>query len=312
MYRETHIFFKILLAKAERIVYKDNTHLNFFTMKNLLFPLAVAAFCGLPVASALNADNARVSLDVRNGGDLRVSGIAYPETVFGGKEAGKAKAPAWQFVTIPLKVEAKSKGEHAPNFVDELKVHVYAVFNTEKGEDPIMLDKEITYVDIPLNTKSSGKVSEGNMNVGIFISPSDISKITNSTSKTELGDKLVAVAVEATFKGSPCVAGDSDPSYVVDSKFKQKLTGAWWKKSSKNKQGAELKAISETPFAPFYAPMFPPTKPLYGSADGSSSSYSPSSSSDAEESDTTVSSDTETTTTVSPTTSSTGKKSKKK
>ncbi|MCQ2364418.1 MAG: hypothetical protein MJ051_02535 [Akkermansia sp.] len=280
-------------------------------MKNLLFPLAVAAFCGLPVASALNADNARVTLDVSNGGDLRVESVS-PMTIFGGKDAKQSrtdKSTTWQYVTIPLKVEAKCKGDRSPNYVDELKVHVYAVFGGEKGDEPIMLDKEITYVDIPVNGKSGGKLSEGHMNVGIFISPANASKIINSNSKVELGDKLIAVAIEASFHDSPCIAGDTEPYAVVDAKYKQKLTGAWWKKTSKNKQGAELSAISETPFAPFYAPVFPPTKPLYGSAEGSgSASYS---SSDADSDTTTDStvSDSDTTTSV---TTGTGKKSKKK
>lgn len=283
-------------------------------MKNLLFPFAVAAFCGLPMAFGLNADNARVSLDVQGGGDLRVESVT-PMTIFGGKEAKQSrgdKTTTWQYVTIPVKVEAKCKGDRSPNFVDELKVHVYAVFGSDKGSDPIMLDKEITYVDIPVNAKSGGKLSEGKMNVGVFISPANASKIMNSNSKIELGDKLIAVAIEASFHDSPCISTDAEPFFVVDSKFKQKLTGAWWKKSSnsKNKQGAELSAISETPFAPFYAPVFPPTKPLYGSATGSSS-YTPSSSADD---DTTTADSTTTDSTATDTESpvTTGSKKSKK
>lgn len=283
-------------------------------MKNLLFPLAMAAFCGLPVASALNADNARVTLDVSNGGDLRVESIS-PMTVFGGKEAKQSrtdKSTTWQYVTIPLKVEAKCKGDRSPNYVDELKVHVYAVFGGEKGDEPIMLDKEITYVDIPVNGKSGGKLSEGHMNAGIFISPANASKIINSNSKVELGDKLIAVAIEASFHDAPCIAGDTEPFAVVDSKYKQKLTGAWWKKTSKNKQGAELSAISETPFAPFYAPVFPPTKPLYGSAAGSSSSSSSASSTGADDDADTASGSTASDDDTASPAVTTGKKSKKK
>lgn len=287
-------------------------------MKNLLFPIAMAAFCGLPMAFGLNADNARVSLDVSGGGDLRVESVV-PMTIFGGKDAKQSrgdKTTTWQYVTIPVKVEAKCKGDRTPNFVDELKVHVYAVFGSDKGSDPIMLDKEITYVDIPVSAK--GKIAEGKMNIGVFISPANASKIMNSNSKIELGDKLIAVAVEATFHDSPCLDTDTEPYFVVDSKFKQKLTGAWWKKSSnaKNKQGAELSAISETPFAPFYAPVFPPTKPLYGSATGSSSYTGSTSAADSTADDTTTESTghepaADTDSTSASTTSSTGKKSKK-
>ena len=48
----------------------------------------------------------------------------------------------------------------------------------------------------------------------------------------------------------------------------------------------QLRAISETPFAPFYAPAFPATNPLYGDAASTSSSapastgYSPAATTD--------------------------------
>ena len=48
--------------------------------------------------------------------------------------------------------------------------------------------------------------------------------------------------------------------------MKNRLKKGWWKKEDKAGIGVRLRAISETPFAPFYAPAFPATKPMYGEA----------------------------------------------
>lgn len=243
-------------------------------MNKKLLPLAVAAFFGLPVASALNAEYANVSLDVQGSSDLKVEPITPPTMGFSVKESkgkGSEKLASWQYITIPLRVNGKCRGDKNPNFVGELNVHVYAAFEgAGKDAAPILLDKEITYVEIPLSGKSSENKEwmEGLMNAGIFLSPSNAKKILgDDKEKIELKDKLIAVAVEASFEGSNCMHPKKEPFYIVSTKYKQKLSGAWWKKGSANKQNAELLAISETPFAPFYAPTFPPTKPLYGSAD---------------------------------------------
>ena len=61
----------------------------------------------------------------------------------------------------------------------------------------------------------------------------------------------------------------------MNKKMKNRLKAGWWKKEDKNGIGVQLRAISETPFAPFYAPTFPATSPMYGAADAPGS-YSPS------------------------------------
>lgn len=250
-------------------------------MNKKLLPLAVAAFFGLPVASALNAEYANVSLDVQGGSDLKIESANPPSMVFGAKESkgkGSDKLASWQYITIPLRVNGKCRGDKSPNFIGELNVHVYAAFEgAGKDAAPILLDKEITYVEIPLSGKSSENKEwmEGLMNAGIFLSPANAKKILgDDKEKIELKDKLIAVAIEASFEGSNCMHPKKDPFYIVSAKYKQKLSGAWWKKGSANKQNAELLAISETPFAPFYAPTFPPTKPLYGSVEAVSGTSS--------------------------------------
>lgn len=237
-------------------------------MKKSLLSLAVAAFLGLPVASALNAEFANVSLDAKPG-DLKVETVSYAGSPIAGKAKADDELTTWQYVVIPLKVDGKCRGDHYPNFLGELKVHIYAAFDGGKDADPVLLDKEITYVEIPLPGKSSENKdwSCGTMNAGIFISPANASKILGSANKgTKLKDKLIAVAVDASFDGTSCMHPTKEPFVIIDTKYKQKLTGSWWKKSSKNKGGAELSSIAESPFAPFYAPVFPATKPLFGSA----------------------------------------------
>ncbi len=237
-------------------------------MKKYLFSLAVAALCGLPTASAVDADHVRVTFKSK-GSELKVEAINTPVPgvdLFNTKRGGDA-SQTWHYVRVPLTVEGKAKGaDKGPNFVDELKVHVYMVFAAGKGETPIMLDKEITYVEIPLQGGKS------DINAGVFISPANASKILGDPSKIDFSNKLAAVAVEASFKGASCINTEVEPAVVLSHELNSKLNGAWWKKNANNKTGAVLNAISETPFAPFYGTLFPATKPLYGDADGAGSS----------------------------------------
>lgn len=291
-------------------------------MKKYLLPLAVAAFGSSLTASALDAEHVRVSFKAK-GPDLKVETINTPlpaVDVFSTKR-NEGSAP-WYCIRIPLTVEGIAKNNptgKGPNFVDELKVHVYAVFTAGKGETPILLDKEVTYVEIPLSpSNSADKPSKGEMNAAVFISPSNASKILGDPSKIDFGNKLAAVAVEVTYKDSPCIKDEGEQAVVISHDMDSKLNGKWWKKNSNNKTGAVLNAISETPFAPFYAPAFPATSPLYGPAmggvpgpgTGSSSSGStyPSSSSSTSTADDTTAADT----TDDSATEDTGKKKGKK
>ena len=177
---------------------------------------------------------------------------------------------------IPYTLRGKARGDKKALFVDELKVHAYLVFAVGKdGDKLILVDKEITYVDIPMSPKSD--VSENkNVQAAVFISPSDAARIcgagTSKVDKVDLAGKLAAVAVEFQFKGADCSKPDTDADVVVSKKMKNRLKKGWWKKEAKNEIGVELRAISETPFAPFYAPTFPATNPMYGPAGGASSS----------------------------------------
>lgn len=265
---------KILLAKAGGIVYKYSIYQTFAVMKKYLLPLALAAFGGSLTASALEAEHIQVALAAK-ATELKVETVNPPVPavdLFGTKRTA-AVAP-WYCVRVPLQVQGKARGSKKPDLVDKMQVRVYVVFVESKTADPIMLGKEITYVDIPLNPGTpSDKPSEGDMVAGVFISPADAAKILGGASKIDFSNKLVAVAVDATHKDEPCMKAEAptDQAVVIRHEWESKLNGKWWlKKSKKNaKAGAVLRAISETPFAPFYAPAFPATSPLYGPAEDS-------------------------------------------
>ncbi|MBQ3144059.1 MAG: hypothetical protein IJB89_06050 [Akkermansia sp.] len=250
-------------------------------MKRFFLPIAVAALCGLPEAAAISADYAQAELTLK-ANDAKVEQVVPRTEYFATKDSAKNINPAWHFVRIPYSLQGKSRGDKTPLYVDELKVHAYLVFAVGKdGEKLILVDKEITYVNIPLSPK--GDVSENkNVQAAVFISPSDAARICGSGSskveKVDLGGKLAAVAVEFKFKDADCGKPEADADVLVNKKMKNKLKKGWWKKEDKAGIGVQLRAISETPFAPFYAPAFPATSPMYGEASGSSYTSSSSSS----------------------------------
>lgn len=286
-------------------------------MKRIFLPIAVAALFGLPQAGALSADYAQAELTLKPS-DAQVEQVVPRTEYFATRDTAKNINPAWHFVRIPYTLQGKSRGDKTPLYVDELKVHAYLVFAVGKdGDKLILLDKEITYVNIPLTPKS-GMGENKNVQAAVFISPSDAARICGNGSskvdKVDLSGKLAAVAVEFKFKDADCGKPDTDADVLVDKKMKNKLKKGWWKKEDKAGIGVSLRAISETPFAPFYAPAFPPTSPLYGEATGSSSysssstgstGYTPSAA--TESTDTAADAPTETTEPVAPT-----KKSKKR
>lgn len=210
--------------------------------------------------------------------------------------------------TTPLYKGSKSKSETLPaRYVNELTVTAYVLFKKSdkaidksktsdgKGASPAnyyLLKKEITYVNIPMGKnakKDDGfkDLKEGGgyakMNVGLFLSPAAVLKLSGYDETQETDPKclnVAAVAIEPTFKGLPCrpIVKNSDSRltaialvstvYDKDLRKKKAFSGEkkWWVGSEEfAKTDAELSCISETPFAPFYAAGYPATKPLYGS-----------------------------------------------
>lgn len=261
-------------------------------MKRFFLPIVVAALCGVNQASATSAEYAQAELKLKPS-EAQVEQIVPRNEYFATKDTAKSINPAWHYVRIPYELHGRGRtADKAPLYVDELKVHAYLVFAVGKdGDKLIMLDKEITYVNIPLTPKSGGESENKNVQAAVFISPSDAARICDDDSskvaKVDLAGKLAAVAVEFRFKDADCAKPETEVSVLVGKKMKNRLKKDWWKKEDKTGIGVTLRAISETPFAPFYAPAFPPTSPLYGEAaassslSGGASGYTPSSATDS-------------------------------
>lgn len=256
-------------------------------MKRISLLLTVAALCGLNQASAVSADYAQAELKLKASG-AQVEQVVPRAEYFVTKDTNKAVNPAWHYVRIPYSLEGKCRdADTLPLYVDELKVHAYLVFTADKeGKKLIMLDKEITYVNIPLSPKTESSENK-NVQAAVFISPSDAARIcadgSSKVDKVDLKDRLAAVAVEFKFKDASCIKPDTEQSVLVNKKMKNRLSSQWWTKEDKKGVGAKLCSIAETPFAPFYAPTFPPTSPMYGSSVASApvADYVPASATDS-------------------------------
>ncbi len=250
-------------------------------MKHIFLPLFAAA-CGALTASALDATNARVSLVTKGSTVPKLEKISMPTfpgnngaDIFQGKHGATLTSPQWYYINVPIRVEAKARGDKDPQYVPALTVHIYAAITQGKKENPVLLDREVTYVEIPVDGKSKNGTE---VNVGVFISPANACKLAGDDPKADLTGKLSALAIEATFNGSNCMHPEEDPFIVFDPSLKNKLSGHWWKKRAGDTKGAALSTISETPFAPFYSPHFPQTSPIYSAQVASDSSSSASSS----------------------------------
>ena len=242
-------------------------------MKRISLLLTVAALCGLNQASAVSADYAQAELKLKASG-AQVEQLVPRAEYFVTKDTNKAINPAWHYVRIPYALEGKCRdASKLPLYVDELKVHAYLVFVADKeGKEGkkklIMLDKEITYVNIPLTPKVESSENK-NVQAAVFLSPADAARIcaggSSKVDKVDLKDRLAAVAIEFKFKDASCLKPDTEQWVLVDKKMKNHLSDKWWTKEDKKGIGAQLCSIAETPFAPFFAPTFPPTSPMYGS-----------------------------------------------
>lgn len=239
-------------------------------IKKFFISLLVAALCSLPVVSAQSAESVRVSLKKGlNAGDMEVTRVVPPGVTgafYNSKDVKLLKgesAYAWHMVRIPLQVAARA-GADKPTFVDELEVKVHVVMLGGKAADkPLLLTRDLTYVDIPLDPAAN---DDGTVvNVGVFLSPTDAMRICGAGVKNpELAKRLGAVAVTAKFKGAACNNTSANPGLIVSRDLKDKLTGSWWKKEGADTAGVTLKGIAETPFAPYFSPVFPATRPMYG------------------------------------------------
>ncbi len=265
------------------------------------FLTCCAAVCSALGAAAVDATSALVWIEKsadRPGAVnfAEVNNSAIPEA-----KQHTPQARTWQYVRVPLHFEGSVKeGKQYPHFLPEVRVKLTVVVETvdEKGQTRtsgssdgvprfVMLQKEMTCVDIPLVKSTRSNAAEAVMNVGMFISPADAYKL--SMKDGALAGKVAAVAIECKFKRAdsteyvvcspkdeklkhPKTNEDVYAAFVFshDADLKKMLKPRWWSKDAGNTLGTAPRAISETPFALNFNTLgFPTSRPIVGPAESS-------------------------------------------
>ena len=330
---------KFFLAKRLGEVYIDRANACIMIMKKLSLYLLFVSVLGIsPLHGAekwaADASDVRVNLSLE---DARPEIKAVPiqvdkvllqdkritDLMKNAKSVFKPVKQDWYVVNIPIEIKALGRKENKKTgkselcparYVDELKIKAYVLVENgkskkdsePKGEDYFLLEKELTYVDIPMEsvakkggdgfTESDG-AGYAKMSVGLFISPAAAMKLSDTPDKADAKFKVVAVAIAPTFKGSPCRTIPKDPKkapmdFVSDQKLYRllKTSTQWWKGATAShfvKTSTQLLSIAETPFAPYYACWYPALKPMYGEAPAASSSSSSAAAAEDDDSSTT-------------------------
>lgn len=235
-------------------MYKYSTHLNFSTMKRALFTILTAAVCGSMTATAVDATSVKVTLQAKSS-STKIEKMGTPQTApFPGTGLTAQPVVGWQVVNVPVKVEAKGKGDKSAQFVTALTFNVHLLVESDaKDGKPVKLSKEITYQDIPVS--GNGEISKTEMSVGVFIPPSSAVRI-NEKGKGDLKGKLLGVAIEASFNGKSCLKSGEPPYVIFDNNVKKNLKEKWWEKGMGD-GGAVLCSIDETPYAAWSGTFYP-------------------------------------------------------
>ena len=256
-------------------------------MKNILLSLLAAVSCGSLTVSALDAKFVRVIFEADDATPQTIKAEALSAPGGSGfiptKPVLKASTVPWQVVNIPVTLEAvgpkNDKGkEDKPQFISRIDFHVYLAFKTDAKEKggkepkPVLLDKEVSYVNIPVHPGTGAdSTCQNKMYVGVFISPSDAVRIkTEGKDRGVLDKSLMAVAVEASFNGANCMASkvkgkEKKRSKILDPSNNKYFKDLWWRMKGET-NGVELLTIAETPYAPFFAPFYPAVTPMFGPA----------------------------------------------
>lgn len=227
-------------------------------MKRALFTILAAAVCGSMTASAVDANAVKVTLNVK-GGATKVEKLAPPQGMsFAGASMSAQPVVNWQLVNIPVKVEAKAKGDEPAQFVPAIKFTAHLLFESDNNDGkPVKLSKEITYVDIPVS--GGGEAAKNEISLGVFIPPSSATRI-NVKGKGDLKGKLMGIALEAEFNNKQCMK-TGEPRFVIfDNNAKKKLTDEWWTKNM-GETGAVACSIDQTPYAAWAGTAYPQIAP---------------------------------------------------
>lgn len=228
-------------------------------MKSALFTILAGALCASMTASAADAKAVRVTLKAK-GNSTKIEKLPMPQGVaFPGAGMSAQPVVPWQVVNIPVEIEAPTK---AAQFVPQLTFTAHLLIESDSNDDkPVLISKEITYVDIPLSPGGEGATTT--MSVGIFIPPSSATRI-NTKGKGDLKGKLLGVAIEATFNDKQCMKTGESRSAIFDNTIKKKLSTEWWKKNMGD-AGAVACSIDETPYAAWAGSFYPAVLPAKNS-----------------------------------------------
>ena len=307
-------------------VYIDRANTRLVVMNkslSFLFLSALLCLCPLQAKEAVVATHVKASLNHKNiSGPQRFSALPQvtgsPDYFKSCSKLGLSslkdfKDSRWFVFNIPVVITGYGRMEggktEAATIIPELTFKVYLLYKPKeskgkkdgaetkddsKAAEYRILEKEITYVDIPLERGTLKKDKEKNtdvgyaeMSVGVFIPQAvacmmmgdeDPSKVTSGNDL-----KIAAFAVIPSVKGKECkavsVAGVSYGSkskqefgYIADKDLSRRFSSSslnWWDDKARERYGApsrgeRLMCISETPYAPFYNGMYPATRPLYG------------------------------------------------
>ena len=222
-------------------------------MKRALFTIFAIAAGAAMTASAVDATAVKVTLQAK-GTSTKIEKMGAPQTgTFPGSGLSTQPVVNWQVVNIPVKIEAKAKGDKSPHFVNAITFTAHLLIEGDgKDAKPVKLSKKITYVDIPV---SGGDIAKTEMSVGVFIPPSSAVRI-NEKGRGDLKGKLLGVAIEAEFDGKQCMKSGEPRHAIFDNTTKKKLSEEWWTKSWAE-TGAVACSIDETPYAALAGNFYP-------------------------------------------------------
>lgn len=180
----------------------------------------------------------------------RPKGMDSPTVNPGGREMS-FKPKQWMLLEAKMNVQAAPAPK--TGYLDSIIVRFYvAAKNPEsKGQEYVLLKKEIKYVNVPLGSE---------VYACVFLSPSSIKRLTGS--ETITGNMFNNYGVEIVYGGKP-VAADS---------HRQKV--GWWNISSPSlvpSGSFPLLDKNETPFSIFWYDRYPEIAPKREAKDEPSS-----------------------------------------
>ncbi len=174
----------------------------------------------------------------------------------------------WAYFEAKIKVDARdSATRRPPLFLDNLKVKFYIAVKTPKAERPtgmLLLTKEITYVNVPVNE---------DFYACVFLSPSSVKRLTGGDTVTSTMVERVGVSI----------------SYNDEVKWPEKRGSKkeWWESERLTESSTyPLLDKNHTPFMMLWYDRYPE---ILDESNSSSSSSGTSSSSSSEASSTTPS-----------------------